>query len=158
MINRADDNETVDPAKAHADIQFFVDEVMNGKDVSRLAEICTADYEMDPRCQMPGQEPGLKGMQWHMGLFLKAFPDLKWTLEDMIVQGNRGVSVHSFVATHQGEFMGIAPTQREVRGFGICCEVFNADGKLQFSGYVMDSIGLMQQLCPDAFAFDSKRR
>ncbi len=46
---------------------------------------------------------------WH------AFPDLCMTLEEPVVQGERVVQRRLLRGTHQGAFLGVAPTGRPVR-------------------------------------------
>ena len=43
-----------------------------------------------------------------------AFPDFHFTLEDMIVEGNKVVLRIPFTGTHQGRFWGVEPTGRKV--------------------------------------------
>jgi predicted ester cyclase len=47
-------------------------------------------------------------------IFLKAFPDISYTIEDMVAEGDKVAYRASFKATHQGEFLGIAPTGKKV--------------------------------------------
>jgi len=43
-----------------------------------------------------------------------AFPDLQFTVEDLIAEGDKVVTRFRFAATHQGEFMGVAGTGKAV--------------------------------------------
>ncbi len=51
----------------------------------------------------------------------KAFPDLKLTIEDTVVQGNVIAVRYTIRGTHRGEFMGIQPTGKtfEIRALAI---------------------------------------
>ena len=46
-------------------------------------------------------------------------PDLRYTIEDVIVEGNKGVVSWTCVETHTGELWGIAPTGKKVKSAGI---------------------------------------
>lgn len=44
----------------------------------------------------------------------RAFPDIRFTIEDMVTEGDKLVYRGSASETHRGEFMGIAPTGKQV--------------------------------------------
>lgn len=77
-------------------------------------------------------------------LFRKAFPDLRFTVEDLIAEGDRVAVRVSFHGTHQGEFLGISSTGRQVVGTGIEIVRF-AGGQIveEWHKYVL---GLVRQL------------
>jgi predicted ester cyclase len=72
--------------------------------------------------------------------------DFRFVLEDQIAQGDRVCSRWSWNATHHGEFLGIAPTGREVTGTGMTIQRFAPDGKIAESWWQYDRLGLMAQL------------
>lgn len=47
-------------------------------------------------------------------MFRPAFPDLKVIIHDQFAEGDTVVTRKSYRGTHQGEFMGMAPSGREV--------------------------------------------
>ena len=51
--------------------------------------------------------------------WIKAFPDNKAELADIIAEGDRVVVRTIATATHLGEFQGMAPTNEKVRVEGI---------------------------------------
>ena len=60
-------------------------------------------------------EPVRKGhLKWHT-----ATPDLEYTVEDVIVEGNKGAVIWSCVSTHTGTLWGIAPTGKKLKSAGI---------------------------------------
>jgi predicted ester cyclase len=51
--------------------------------------------------------------------FRQGFPDVISTIEDLIAEGDKVVARWRSCATHQGEYMGIPPTGKEVEFTGI---------------------------------------
>jgi steroid delta-isomerase-like uncharacterized protein len=90
---------------------------------------------------IPNRETG-KGF---VGLLLQAFPDLTYTVEDSLIQGDKVVSRWSAAGTHTGDFFGMAPTNKDVTMIGIT--IFRVrDGKIAELWDVWDQAGLMSQL------------
>lgn len=78
-------------------------------------------------------------------LYRNAFPDIRFTIEDMLAEGETVVARWSCRGTHKGELNGIAPTGKQFNINGISIARFT-NGKM-FEGYVnWDALGLMQQL------------
>ena len=75
----------------------------------------------------------------------EAFPDITFTIEQMVAEGDKVAFQETWIGTHKGEFMGIAPTGKKVRmmNAGI---IRIANGKFQESWFTLDEFGLMQQL------------
>ena len=67
------------------------------------------------------------------------------TIEDLIAEGNKIVARWRSHATHQGEYMGIPPSGKEVEFTGISVYRIEA-GKIAESWNVEDQLGLMQQI------------
>ena len=47
--------------------------------------------------------------------FLKAFPDLQVTVEDIVSEGDRAAVRWTATMTHQGEFGGVTPTGKQAK-------------------------------------------
>jgi steroid delta-isomerase-like uncharacterized protein len=54
-----------------------------------------------------------------MAAMRASFPDLHWTLEDLIAEGDKVVNRWTMHGTHRGEWSGIAPTGQVVAMPGI---------------------------------------
>jgi steroid delta-isomerase-like uncharacterized protein len=77
--------------------------------------------------------------------FLAAFPDGRFTIEEMIAEGDRVVVRQTFRGTHQGDFMGIPATGKQVTATEI--EIFCVrNGKSVENWTNGDDLGLLQQL------------
>ncbi len=74
-----------------------------------------------------------------------AFPDLEWTIEELVAEGQKVASSGIWRGTQQGVFLGIPPTGKRVT---VPCMVFDffVDGKIKESRLMMNIMSLMQQL------------
>ena len=77
--------------------------------------------------------------------FREGFPDVVSTIEDLIAEGDKVVARWRARATHQGEYMGIPPTGKEVEFTGISVYRIEA-GKIAESWNEEDELGLMRQI------------
>jgi predicted ester cyclase len=77
--------------------------------------------------------------------FRQGFPDAVSTIEDLIAERDKVVARWRARATHQGEYVGIPPTGKEVEFTGI--SVYRIEGnKIAESWTVKDELGLMRQI------------
>ena len=74
-----------------------------------------------------------------------AFPDINFTLDDFILEGDKIVYRWTLRGTHQTEFRGIPPTNKEVTAWGITIERV-AGGMLVEAWERYDTLGFMRQL------------
>jgi predicted ester cyclase len=120
------------------------DEIAQG-DLAVADEITAASFV---RHDLGGTFPdvtGLEGLKRFVTALRFAFPDIQATLEDVISDGDRVVVRFTARATHKGHFQGIAPTGRRVEWAGI--NIYRvADGKIQETWQLADTLGLMRQL------------
>lgn len=77
--------------------------------------------------------------------FVRAFPDLKFKVMDMVAEDEKVVALWNISGTHRGEFRGIAPTGKKVSVDGITISQL-ADGKIMDSYVSLDLWSMMQQL------------
>lgn len=90
-------------------------------------------------------ERGPEGVKQRVATFRTAFPDLHFTVQDEIVEGEKVAVRWIGRATHKGEWMGIAPTNKQVTYTGM--NIFRiAAGKLVEEWFNWDALGFMQQL------------
>ena len=125
-------------------VRRFAEEVMTNKNLAAADELVAEDYvELDPA---PGQEQGREGFKQFLGtIAFAAFPDMQWTIEELIAEGDKVVSRATISGTHRGEFMGIPPTHRRIAVSGWVIDRI-VDGKMQESRLLMDTAATMQQL------------
>ncbi len=118
-------------------------DAMNQNNLDALDEMAASD--VTDHDAGPGQAPGLEGVKQLFSSLHAAFPDFHMEVEDMIAEGDKVVARISWSGTHQGEFMGIAPTGNRVEVSGIDI-VRITDGKVVERWGNFDDLGMMQQL------------
>lgn len=75
----------------------------------------------------------------------QAFPDYAGDNEQIIVEGDTAAIRFVYNGTHEGEYLGVAPTGRRVTFTGIAMNRY-ADGKIAESTIEIDDLGVLQQL------------
>ena len=97
---------------------------------------------------VPGRPESMRGPIGYLeiiGMMRGGFPDIQWTLEEMIAEGDKIAARFTMRGTHQGTFFGVPPTGRKI--------VVQAMNFYRLSGghFVEergqpDLLGLMQQI------------
>ena len=121
----------------------FIEEVINQGKLSTLDELITADAA--DHSLPPGLPPGREGVKLFLGMIRAAFPDIHETVEDIIAEWDTVVTRTTWRGTHQGAFLGIAPTGKQVSVSGIDISRV-ASGKFVEHWQSADNLGLLQQL------------
>ena len=93
----------------------------------------------------PGTPPGPVGFKQFYGWLRSAFPDLRYTVEDVVAEGDRVVVRWTWRCTHKGEFMGIAATGKQATVTGIAIYRV-AGGKCTERWVELGLLSLLQQL------------
>ena len=118
-------------------------EVISQNRLDRVEEIIAPD-EVD-HALPPGIPSGLEGVKQLFKLLHTAFPDLQIEIEDLIAEGDEVVGRVTARGTHEGEFMGIAPTGKPV-SFNAIDVVRIARGKIVERWSQADNLALLRQL------------
>jgi steroid delta-isomerase-like uncharacterized protein len=80
-----------------------------------------------------------------IAMYRAAFPDLRFTVDAIVAEGDTVAVRLTAVGTHRGELLGIPPTGKAVRV--AVMETYRiADGRIAEQWVVMDALGMMQQL------------
>ena len=116
---------------------------VNQKNLDALDEVIASD--VINHSARPGQTPGLEGVKQLFSSLHAAFSDFHIDVEDMIAEGDKIVARVTASGTHQGEFMGIAPTGNQVTFTGIDISRI-AEGKIVEHWSNSDQLGMMQHL------------
>jgi steroid delta-isomerase-like uncharacterized protein len=80
-----------------------------------------------------------------IAMYRSAFPDLHFTVQDMVAEGDRVVTRIGIRATHKGELLGIPATEKQLAFTAM--ELYRiADGKIEEQWVNVDTLGMMQQI------------
>ena len=66
---------------------------------------------------VPGRPEPMRGPTGYLaiiGMMREGFPDIQWTLEEMIAEGDMVAARFTMRGTHQGAFFGVPPTERPI--------------------------------------------
>jgi len=88
---------------------------------------------------------GIKGFKQSMSEFYSAFPNNHFTIDDMVVEGDKVAVRWTMTGTHKGEFVGVPPTNKKMTIWGIYIDRI-AGGKFVETWERFDTLSLMQQL------------
>ena len=89
---------------------------------------------------------GLNDYKQHNSELYDAFPDIHWTVDEMIIEGKKKAIRFTLTGTHKRAFRGIPPTNKKVTIQAISISHRNADGKIVEEWHMYDTLGFMQQL------------
>ncbi|ADB35370.1 protein of unknown function DUF1486 [Kribbella flavida DSM 17836] len=80
----------------------------NAHQFDRLGEYVAEDVEVN------GERQGLAAYSAGLSDVVRAFPDYRWDLQHLVVNGPWIAAHFRDTGTHQGSFLGVAPTGRAV--------------------------------------------
>lgn len=121
----------------------FIEESINRGNMGVAEAIIAEDHVvLDPA---PGQEQGRAGLLSNLARTRTAFPDLEYTIEEQIAEGDTVACYFIWRGTHQGAFLGVPPTGKRVT---VRCMAFDhfVAGQCKATRMLMDIMSLMQQL------------
>lgn len=118
-------------------------ELGNQKDVDAYLALLHEDFVN--HTAPPGIPGDREGYRQIYAMYTNAMPDFKITVDDVIVQGDKGVTRWTVRGTHQGELMGVPPTGNQIEVTGITINRV-AEGKIIEQWEIADTLGMMQQI------------
>ncbi|MEM9244111.1 MAG: ester cyclase, partial [Pseudomonadota bacterium] len=118
--------------------------VWNCGNLDVLDEIIAPEYiNHSPGIKNP--IPGPEGLKPIVSAIRSAFPDLKYTIENIVISVDQ-VAVHTTMrGTHQGDFFGLAPTNKSIKVGQMQIERI-AGNKIVEHWRITDDLTLMRQL------------
>ena len=124
-------------------VRQFVDEVITRGNIEAAAQFVWEDVvEQVP---FPGQGPGLEGLKDVLRGMRAGFPDLYFSVEEQIAEGDKVLTRFERTGTHRTEFLGVPATGRSVKVWGMVIDRLEAS-RIKETRIIMDSLGLMMQL------------
>lgn len=118
-------------------------DLMSSGDLDGFLELAAPDFvDHNPD---PGQGPGIEGVRESFARFLGAFPDLRMTPQEILVDDDKAIARTVMTGTHRGELNGIPATGKSVRVEVIDIVRFE-NGKAKERWGIYDALAMMQQL------------
>ena len=127
------------PESNKAVIRKLYEEILNYKKLELLPSVVSEAYVG------PSGERGAAGITATIQGLLVAFPDIQWTIQELIAEGSKVVVRWSWKGNHTGTFRGIAPTQKLFTNEAIAIYELS-DGKIVKAWLQSDRLGFVQQM------------
>jgi steroid delta-isomerase-like uncharacterized protein len=119
-------------------------EIWSKGNIDLIDQLVAPNYaHHDSAGPMPGA--GRDGFKQHVTAYRTAFPDLTFTVDDILAEDNKVTARWTARGTHIGTLLGMAPTGKQVTTEGISV-LRIANGKLAESWVTWDTWGLMKQI------------
>ncbi len=137
----ADDDRS---AENRAIVRRIYEEVFNAGKLGQADTLIAAEY-IDHTPPGPGGKSGIEGFKQTVRAFRFAFPDLRFTIEEVIAKGDTVVTRTTMHGTHKSDFMSINATGKWVTVAGF--DTYRiADGVVVERWGTLDGMTLMQQI------------
>jgi steroid delta-isomerase-like uncharacterized protein len=123
----------------------FLEEVWNTGNLAVLDEIIATDHVNIGPSTLPGLPNGPEGAKQLVTTYRNAFPDVHFTIDEQIAEGDKVVTRWSAKGTHEGELAGLPATGKSTTVSGIAVYRF-VNEKIAESWLIFDQFGMLQQL------------
>ena len=124
--------------------RFFEEVFGNGK-LNVLDEIIAKDHVNSGPGSIPGLPDGPEGAKQLVMVYRNAFPDVHFTIDEQLAEGDKVMTRWTGKGTHKGELVGIPATGKSSTVTGIAVDRI-VNGKIAESWGIFDQFGMMQQL------------
>ncbi len=123
-------------------VRRVIEEGTNRKNLAVFDELVSPSFVDHEAGSEPGGSEGEKKL---LTSVTQAFPDWRWDIQEMLAIDDKVITRYVARGTHRGEFMGAAPTGKEVSLTGINI-VRLEGGKIVESWGNSDQLGWMRQI------------
>jgi len=124
-------------------LRRFYDEFINPGNLNVADEIIAPDCPLYFGSMFMGTGP--EAFKQTRTMMYAGFPDLHWTIEEMVAEGEKVAERLTARGTHKGEFMGVAPAGKRVEFQGQA--IFHiSKGKVLECRGMPDMLSLLQQI------------
>jgi steroid delta-isomerase-like uncharacterized protein len=123
----------------------FFEEVFGKGKLNVLDEIIATDHVNSGPGALPQLPTGPDGAKQLVTVYRNAFPDIRFTIDEQIAEGDKVVTRWSADGTHKGELVGIPATGKTSTVTGITVDRF-VSGKIAETWGIFDQFGMLQQL------------
>jgi steroid delta-isomerase-like uncharacterized protein len=132
------------PTDNKAIVRRFYEEVWNKRRLEVVDELISPSHALNDPLASDSQV-GPKLYKQRVVELTASFPDLRFTIEDIITEKGKSAVCWTFSGTHKGEFRDIPATGKKVSVEGITIHHVT-NGKILDSYARWDALGLMRQL------------
>ncbi len=122
----------------------IVIELINGGNLELIDKLLAPNFI--EHAAPPGVGQGRESFRQMIPMLRAAFPDLEYTIEDQVAEGDRVAQRLVGHGTMQGSFLGMAPTGKRAEWQEMHIHRFDADGKLAEHWETSNELGMMAQL------------
>lgn len=122
-------------------------DTLNSRDLESINATIDTVFAPDVRIgtRLPFEATGAEAYKQLWGTLLRAYPDLRVTVEDVIAEGDKIVIRNTVTGTNRGEYLGRPPTGRTVTYDEIFILRF-AEGRVVDTWGVVDLLAQLKQL------------
>lgn len=135
-----------EPSKAI--VLRFYNELWNKRNLKVADEIFAVDcvtHQLQSGAESMTVTRNPEAVKHHVKEWLVGFPDLRFTIEQMLIEGERVMTQSVMRGTHTGVWLGIAATNKEVSvRLSVVHRITN--GKIVEDWVLVESLGFFQQL------------
>ncbi len=107
----------------------WIEEAWNRGEVDIADELYSPDFSAAPMAEGEAELRGIEAVKRYVESTRSAFPDLRFTVQHLVAEGDLVVGVFHIEGTHQGSFFGMPATGKRVSFSAIDVWRFS-DGKI----------------------------
>ena len=125
-------------------VHRYIDDCWNLGKLDEIREL-VADTCTHHDSVFPSLQPGVDNLKHHIAMCRNGFPDYLFTIDDTIAERNEVVIHWTCAGTHKGQFLSMAPTNRQATITGT--SIFRLEGGKIVEGWSdWNLMSMMQQL------------
>jgi len=125
-------------------VRRLYEDVWNKRKLEMVSDIISPSHALHDN-NSSGSSVGPEAYRAQVAVFLAAFPDLRFTVEDTVAEKDKVAASWTISGTHKGEYLGVRPTNKKISMDGITIHHI-ANGRIIDSYISSDFLGLMRQL------------
>jgi steroid delta-isomerase-like uncharacterized protein len=125
-------------------VRQFVETIWNEGRFDEAGAFFAEDF-VDHNPVMPELPPGIEGARMVFSTYMRAFPDLRFTVHDIIVEGDRVAWRWNSRGTHLDAFMGMPASGKQIATHGV--EIYRiVNDKIAERWGSFDIAGMLMQI------------